>query len=173
MKLAKSARGVLKSLGPKQSNLKPAGTSTTSKTRYNVVLTDPRGGDTTEEDEEPVPASVRHPEKARRAAAAGKDTRSKMAQTAISIHEDPQQELSTDQVEADDMAQIGSGDGESIDEPTSASSDESEDEVDESVVEDMRRLEESFKGVSQKYRLINRIGEGTFSCVSTHACVID
>jgi hypothetical protein len=37
---------------------------------------------------------------------------------------------------------------------------ESEDEVDESVVEDMRRLEESFKGISQKYRLINRIGEG-------------
>ncbi len=37
---------------------------------------------------------------------------------------------------------------------------ESEDEVDESVVEDMRKLEESFKGISQKYRLINRIGEG-------------
>ncbi len=41
------------------------------------------------------------------------------------------------------------------------SSEESEDEVDESVVEDMWRLEESFKGISQKYRLINRIGEGT------------
>jgi hypothetical protein len=37
---------------------------------------------------------------------------------------------------------------------------ESEDEVDESVVEDMRKLEESFRGISRKYRLINRIGEG-------------
>lgn len=37
---------------------------------------------------------------------------------------------------------------------------ESEDEVDESVIEDMRKLEESFRGISRKYRLINRIGEG-------------
>ena len=38
--------------------------------------------------------------------------------------------------------------------------DEDEDDVDESVAEDMKKLEESFKGISQKYRLINRIGEG-------------
>jgi hypothetical protein len=38
--------------------------------------------------------------------------------------------------------------------------DESEDEVEESVIEDMRKLEESFRGISRKYRLINRIGEG-------------
>lgn len=36
----------------------------------------------------------------------------------------------------------------------------SEDEVDETVAEDMKKLEENFKGISQKYRLINRIGEG-------------
>lgn len=40
---------------------------------------------------------------------------------------------------------------------------ESEDEVDESVIEDMRKLEESFRGISRKYRLINRIGEGDTS----------
>lgn len=40
---------------------------------------------------------------------------------------------------------------------------ESEDEVDESVIEDMRKLEESFRGISRKYRLINRIGEGEIS----------
>jgi hypothetical protein len=34
------------------------------------------------------------------------------------------------------------------------------DDVDDSVAEDMKKLEESFKGISQKYRLINRIGEG-------------
>ena len=40
---------------------------------------------------------------------------------------------------------------------------ESEDDVDvdESVVEDMRKLEESFKGISQQYKLMNRIGEGS------------
>ncbi|KAK2757857.1 hypothetical protein FQN54_004263 [Arachnomyces sp. PD_36] len=43
--------------------------------------------------------------------------------------------------------------------------DEEEEEVDESVLEDMRKLEESFEGISEKYRMINRIGEGTFSTV--------
>ena len=48
------------------------------------------------------------------------------------------------------------------DEQSSDEYDESEDEVDDSVIEDMKRLEESFRGISQKYRLINRIGEGLF-----------
>jgi len=39
-------------------------------------------------------------------------------------------------------------------------SDESEDEVENSVAEDMRQFEESFRNISQRYRLINRIGEG-------------
>ena len=37
---------------------------------------------------------------------------------------------------------------------------EEEEEVDESVVEDMRKLEETFEGISLRYRMINRIGEG-------------
>ncbi|KAF1809039.1 serine/threonine protein kinase Hsk1 [Eremomyces bilateralis CBS 781.70] len=44
-------------------------------------------------------------------------------------------------------------------------SDESEEEVDESVAEDMVRLENDFQGIASRYRLINRIGEGTFSTV--------
>lgn len=35
-----------------------------------------------------------------------------------------------------------------------------EEEIDESVKEDMRKLEETFTGISERYRLINRIGEG-------------
>ncbi|KAF1988787.1 cell cycle protein kinase-like protein [Aulographum hederae CBS 113979] len=42
---------------------------------------------------------------------------------------------------------------------------ESEEEVDDSVAEDMARFEETFKGISRRFRLINRIGEGTFSTV--------
>lgn len=39
-------------------------------------------------------------------------------------------------------------------------SDESDDEIDESVAEDMQKFEESFRGITRRYRLINRIGEG-------------
>lgn len=43
---------------------------------------------------------------------------------------------------------------------------DNEDEaVEASVKEDMRKLEDTFKGISKRYRLINRIGEGTFSTV--------
>lgn len=42
---------------------------------------------------------------------------------------------------------------------------DTENEIDETVAEDMRKLEENFKGISQKYRLINRIGEGKLSCL--------
>lgn len=40
-----------------------------------------------------------------------------------------------------------------------------EEEVDESIEEDMRKLLESFPRLKQQYRLVNRIGEGTFSTV--------
>lgn len=35
-----------------------------------------------------------------------------------------------------------------------------EEEVDESVREDMTKLEDTFPGISERFRLINRIGEG-------------
>jgi len=47
-----------------------------------------------------------------------------------------------------------------LDESGCTHSDESEDEVETSVAEDMRQFEESFQNISQRYRLINRIGEG-------------
>ncbi|OJD37201.1 cell cycle protein [Diplodia corticola] len=40
-----------------------------------------------------------------------------------------------------------------------------EEVVEESVAEDMDRFEETFEGITKRYRLINRIGEGTFSTV--------
>ena len=36
-----------------------------------------------------------------------------------------------------------------------------EEEVDESVREDMTKLEDTFPGISDRFRLVNRIGEGT------------
>lgn len=35
-----------------------------------------------------------------------------------------------------------------------------EEEVDESVREDMNKLEDTFPGISDRFRLVNRIGEG-------------
>jgi cell division control protein 7 len=32
--------------------------------------------------------------------------------------------------------------------------------VDEAVMEDMKRLEETFRGISDRFRLVNKIGEG-------------
>ena len=36
-------------------------------------------------------------------------------------------------------------------------------EIEDSVLEDMQSLEASFEGISRRYRLIDRIGEGMFS----------
>ena len=57
-------------------------------------------------------------------------------------------------------------------ETSSEASIETEDDVDESVAEDMRKLEESFKGISTRYRLINRIGEGEFGKIRSSAQLI-
>ena len=35
-----------------------------------------------------------------------------------------------------------------------------EEEIDEVVMEDMRKLEDTFPGISDRFRLVNRIGEG-------------
>ena len=40
---------------------------------------------------------------------------------------------------------------------------EYEEEVDESVREDMNKLEDTFPGISDRFRLVNRIGEGKSS----------
>lgn len=58
-------------------------------------------------------------------------------------------------IENDDNHQNLQSDSESED------ADESEqEETDESVIDDMRKLERNFKGIYDRYRLIRRIGEG-------------
>lgn len=46
-----------------------------------------------------------------------------------------------------------------------ASDEELDEEIDDAVMEDMERFEASFSNVHKRFRLINRIGEGTFSTV--------
>ena len=42
----------------------------------------------------------------------------------------------------------------------SEDSDDNEDEMDENVAADILKLEESFRGITSRYRLVDRIGEG-------------
>ncbi|KAH8592355.1 kinase-like domain-containing protein [Bisporella sp. PMI_857] len=55
-------------------------------------------------------------------------------------------------------------DGEEMEEDSFDASD-SDDDVDASVKEDIQKFQESFEGINERFRLINRIGEGTFSTV--------
>lgn len=52
-----------------------------------------------------------------------------------------------------------------LDESNGTVSDEEAEEVDETVLDDMERFEQTFRNIGSRYRLINRIGEGTFSTV--------
>lgn len=50
-------------------------------------------------------------------------------------------------------------------EESGATVSDAEEEIDDDVLEDMERFETHFQTIAQRYRLINRIGEGTFSTV--------
>ena len=86
-----------------------------------------------------------------------------MGQTSIAIHEDvtARQDLGDSDHEVMSDIDMNVPFSDVYEEFEEEESDE-EDEVDETVADDMHRLEQDFKGISQKYRLINRIGEGMF-----------
>lgn len=48
---------------------------------------------------------------------------------------------------------------------TVSDDDDEQEEIDDNILDDMERFEASFKNITHRYRLINRIGEGTFSTV--------
>ena len=56
-------------------------------------------------------------------------------------------------------------------EDSSEDSDDSIGSVQESVAEDMLKLEATFKGISKRFRLINRIGEGTRDSILSDTCM--
>jgi hypothetical protein len=101
------------------------------------------------------------------ATATGHKRRKIMGQPPIAIHEDaPRQEPKSQprrlrRMSAQDTVRHIQKD-ESMQDEYASDESGSDDEPDESVLEDMRKLEESFAGISQRYRLINRIGEGQY-----------
>ncbi|KAF1931733.1 kinase-like protein [Didymella exigua CBS 183.55] len=74
----------------------------------------------------------------------------------INVHEDDQKD-----------EEVNSELGESMDplDESGHTVDSSDEEVEDAVAEDMSRFEETFVGINKRFRLINRIGEGTFSTV--------
>ncbi|KAL7945025.1 protein kinase [Trichoderma barbatum] len=90
---------------------------------------------------------------------------------AFDIHEDARTEetevmVDEDDVDGQDAATIGEPEPEAeeeVEEEEEESSDE--EQVESSVQADMERLQEDFPGFRDRYRLIKRIGEGTFSTV--------
>ncbi|RVX75492.1 hypothetical protein B0A52_00845 [Exophiala mesophila] len=189
MKLRKRAKGVLEALRPKQYHVPNVKSSKPAISRFSILLrsSDPPNAENEEQTRQAgadkqerdgagtiksitlaseintpiVPAPAPPP-----FSVLGKRSRDKMGHTAIEIHEDEQDvEMLRRLAPKDDEYMDLSEDEDSNDASVSDDSDDSDDDIDETVMEDMRKLEESFKGISQKYRLINRIGEGTFSTV--------
>jgi len=90
--------------------------------------------------------------------------RPRNARTPFEIHTDVvEQEESLEEEEVvmdesrDDMEDA---EQEDEDEYSDAYSDDSDDVVDPKVQEDMDKFQETFKGIKDRFRLINRIGEG-------------
>lgn len=53
-----------------------------------------------------------------------------------------------------------------LDESGATALDSEDEDIEESVVEDMQKFEESFRNINKRFRLINRIGEGEHSLAS-------
>ncbi|KAH7081853.1 kinase-like domain-containing protein [Paraphoma chrysanthemicola] len=74
----------------------------------------------------------------------------------VDVHEDNIKEDDAEETQDESMDPL---------EESGHTVDSSDEEVEDSVQEDMARFEETFVGINKRFRLINRIGEGTFSTV--------
>jgi cell division control protein 7 len=75
-------------------------------------------------------------------------------QAPVEIHEDAQQ----CREDENDTAMEESRDP--LEESGCTQDDSEDDDIDESVLQDIEQFQRSFKDIGKKYRLINRIGEG-------------
>lgn len=90
------------------------------------------------------------------------DRRERRGHEQVVVHEDePQHYGESTEDETSNMDESR----DPLDESNGTVSDEEAEEVDETVLDDMERFEQTFRNIGSRYRLINRIGEGTFSTV--------
>jgi cell division control protein 7 len=86
--------------------------------------------------------------------------RSRNASKVFNIHEDAMREE-----EAEDDQETEESRGEE-DEDDGRGKDYDSEESDSIVEEDMDKFQNTFKGIKERFRLINRIGEGMFRSIS-------
>ncbi|GKT50462.1 cell cycle serine/threonine-protein kinase hsk1 [Colletotrichum spaethianum] len=95
----------------------------------------------------------------------------KRSREAFEIHEDPPHartedtEMMADSEQHTEEVDEEEEEADDVDNDRSDESSDEDDVVDSGVQRDMDRLQDTFPGFRQKYRLIKRIGEGTFSTV--------
>ena len=102
--------------------------------------------------------------------------RPRNARTPFEIHTDvveQDESLEEEEVVMDesrgDMEEV---EQEDEDEYSDAYSDDSDDVVDPKVQEDMDKFQETFKGIKDRFRLINRIGEGDLPLVCSCSTIL-
>lgn len=79
-------------------------------------------------------------------------TRPRQQQELIHVHEDECTDEEGDTVMDESMGPL--------DESGATVTDSEDEEVEQSVAEDIQKFEESFRNINKRFRLINRIGEG-------------
>ena len=153
MRLAQKATGLLKGLRPKQSGGRRA--DGPDKDEAKPLNDNARDGQLRRKQASTRPRGLA----ATATAPSTRKRRRSMGHSAIAIHEDGYDANPQPRRLRKMAAQLAQDEESEQDESASDATD-SEGEPDESVMEDMKKLEESFEGISHKYRLINRIGEG-------------
>jgi cell division control protein 7 len=102
--------------------------------------------------------------------------RGRNAKTHFDIHHDVMgQEESLDEEEEtmdESRDDIEVGDDHEEDDFSDVYSDDSDGVVDAAVQEDMEKFQETFKGIKDRFRLINRIGEGTSPLFWFQLCIL-
>ncbi|GAM86527.1 hypothetical protein ANO11243_045410 [Dothideomycetidae sp. 11243] len=88
-------------------------------------------------------------------------TRARPAERPMTVHEDRVFDDNTEEDTEDAMDESR----DPLEESGCTHSDDSDDEIEAAVAEDIRQFERSFQDINKRFRLINRIGEGTFSTV--------
>ncbi|KAJ8063969.1 hypothetical protein OCU04_007815 [Sclerotinia nivalis] len=87
------------------------------------------------------------------------------AKNTFQIHDDGIKQEESMEEEGTENEESRAEDDDLQDERYSDDSDGSDDAVDAATAEDIAKFEATFKGIKDRFRLINRIGEGTFSTV--------
>jgi cell division control protein 7 len=86
--------------------------------------------------------------------------RPRNAKTPFEIHHDQESLEEEEEVMDESQGDMEDVEQDEEDEYSDGYSDDSDDVVDPKVQEDMDKFQETFKGIKDRFRLINRIGEG-------------